>query len=145
MGIFLEHVELFNRTPIDLTVQFDGQCKTLKPGPNTVPGIVVEYAKNQNPIMGTQDPYNPHISGCKYLVGVVGSKDNCTPLTKAQWEEHLSRPCREDEQVWFADRYGSDPKARLVVMGKGRPSTANSRYDAGSSPSGGNADFSSKQ
>ena len=144
MGIFLEHVQLFNRAPIDLEVTFDGQRKKLTPGPNMVPGIVVEYAKNQNPIMGTQDPYNPHISGCRYLVGVVGTKDNCTPLTKMEWEAHLSRPCREDEQQWFMDRYGTDPKAKMVVLGKGRTSTATSRYDAGSSPQG-VAEFSGKQ
>ena len=144
MGIFFEQVELFNRAPIDLTVQFDGQCKTLIPGSNAVPRIVVDYAKNQNPIMGTQDPNNPHISGCRYLVGIVG-KDDCTPLTKKEWENHLQRPCREDEQQWFEDRYGNDPKAKLVVRGKGRKTAASSRYDAGSSPAGGNADFSGKQ
>ena len=144
MGIFYEQVELFNRAPIDLTVQFDGQCKTLTPGSNSVPKVVIDYAKNQNPIMGTQDPHNPHISGCRYLVGVVGTKDDCTPLTKDEWENHLQRPCREDEQQWFEDRYGNDPKAKLVVRGKGRKTTASSRYDAGSSPAG-NSDFSGKQ
>jgi hypothetical protein len=145
MGIFLEQVELFNRAPVDLTVQFDGQTKTLKPGANTVPGIVVQYAKNQNPVMGTQDPYNPHVSGCTYLVGVVGSKDNVEPLTAEEWADHLNQPCRENVQQWFADKYGSDPKAKLVTRGKGRATTATSRYDAGSSPQGGLADFSGKQ
>jgi len=143
MGIFLEHVQLFNRAPVALTVQFDGQCKTLEPGPNTVPGIVVQYAKNQNPIMGSQDPYNPHIDGGKYLLGVVGTKDDVTPLTKEEWEAHTNAPCREDVQRLFEDRYGSDPKAKLVAFGKGRKTTANSRYDAGASPAG-NSEFSSK-
>ena len=143
MGIFLEQVELFNRAPIELSVMFDGQCKVLRVGRNTIPGIAVQYAKNQNPIMGSQDPYNPHISGAKYLVGVVGSKDNCTPLTGEEWEAHCGAPCREDVQRVFNDRYGSDPKAKLITMGKGRTSTANSRYDAGSSPTG-NSDFSGK-
>lgn len=135
-GIFQETVTLINRAPVDLTVQFDGQCKTLTPGPNEVPNAVVAYAKNQNPIMGTQDPYNPHISGCRYLVGVRGTKDNCKPLTKAEWEEHLNRPCREDERQWFADKYGNDPKAKLVTYGKGRQTAATSRYDAGGAESG---------
>lgn len=142
MGIFHESVELFNRAPIDLTVTFDGQAKTLKPGLNSVPAVVVPYAKNQNPIMGSQDPYNPNISGCRFLVGVPG-KDECKPLTKAEWEDHLSRPCREDEQRWFEDRYGNDPKAKLVTHGKGRKNTAQSRYDAGSAPTG-TAEFSGK-
>ena len=143
MGIFHETVVLVNRAPVELNVQFDGQSKTLAPGENSVPGIVVDYAKNQNPIMGTQDIYNPHLSGCQYLVGVKGTKDNCEPLTKKEWEAHLKRPCRENEQQWFADRYGSDNKAKLIVRGAGRKSTANSRYDAGASPSG-SAEFSGK-
>ena len=143
MGIFHEQVELVNRAPIDLTVQFDGQCKTLAPGKNIVPAIVVPYAKNQNPIMGSQDPYNPHIDGCRYLVGIVG-RDECEPLTKKEWEAHLDRPCREDEQRWFADKYGSDAKAKLITHGKGRKTTATSRYDAGSAPKG-LSEFSGKQ
>lgn len=144
MGIFQEMVELVNRAPVDLTVQFDGQCKTLKPGANMVPAVTVAFAKNQNPIMGSQDPYNPHISGGRYLVGVKGSKDIVEPLTEDEWNTHLGAPCREDVQRLFEDKYGSDPKARLQTYGKGRKTTASSRYDAGSSPAG-NADFSGKQ
>jgi hypothetical protein len=143
MGIFLETVELINRAPVNLTVKFDGQEKTLKPGSNWVPYVTVEFAKNQNPIMGSQDPYNPHISGCSYLVGIAGTKDPVTPLTPEEWETHLGRPCREDEQVLFEDRYGSDPKAKLVTYGKGKRTNARSRNDAGTSPTG-NADFSGK-
>ena len=135
-GVFQELVVLVNRAPVNLEVMFDGQTSTLKPGENMVPRIVVPYAKNQNPIMGSADPYNPHISGGRYLVGVKGTKDETTPLTREEWEEHLSRPCREDERIWFADRYGNDPKAKLVTHGKGKKTAANSRYDAGSSPAG---------
>jgi hypothetical protein len=143
MGIFLDQVELFNRAPVALMVQFDGQCKTLVVGKNIVPAVVVQYAKNQNPIMGSQDPYNPHISGARYLVGVVGSKDDLKPLTQEEWEEHLQAPCRDDVKTLFADKYGSDPKAKLQTYGKGRKSTANSRYDAGASPTG-NSSFEGK-
>lgn len=144
MGIFLEQAELFNRAPVDLTVQFDGQQKTLKAlSVSTVPYVVVSFAKNQNPIMGSQDPYNPHISGGRYLVGVVGTKDDCTPLTAEEWADHLGQPCREDVQRVFEDKYGSDPKAKLVTYGKGRKTTASSRHDAGSAPQG-LADFSGR-
>ena len=101
-----------------------------------VPQVVVPYAKNQNPIMGSQDPYNPHASGARYLVGVMGSKDSIVPLTPEEWADHLGQPTREDFQRVFEDKYGSDPKARLVTHGKGKKTTANSRYDAGSSPAG---------
>ena len=144
MGVFAETIELVNRAPVDLMIQFDGQTKILHPGINVVPKVVLSYAKNQNPIMGTQDPYNPHASGAQYLVGVKGTKDNIEPLTKEEWEIHLGKPCREDVDQMFADKYGSDPKARLVLLNKGAKSAARSRMDAGSSPSG-NSDFSGKQ
>jgi hypothetical protein len=143
-GVFSEQVELINRAPVELSVMFDGQTKTLVPGSNIVPRIVVPFAKNQNPIMGTQDPYNPHITGCQYLVGVAGTKDPVKFLTNEQWEEHLGKPCREDVDQLFEDRYGADPKAKLVVLNKGRKSTARSRHDAGSSPKG-NSTFSGKE
>ena len=136
MGIFLDQVELVNRTPIDIKVTFDGQAKTLKPGRNTVPAIVVGYAKNQNPIMGSIDPYNPSITGGQYLVGVVGSRDPIDPLTEDEWQAHLESPCREDHRIQFQDKYGSDPKARQIILNKGKKTTATSRYDAGSSPQG---------
>lgn len=132
MGIFYEQVTLINRAPVNLTVTFDGQAKTLVPGPNVVPAIVVDYAKNQNPIMGSADPNNPSISGGKYLVGVESGYDEETEmLTKEEWEAHLNRPCRLDEIEAFQERYGGDPKARMVIHGKGRKTTANSRSDAG--------------
>lgn len=136
MGIFIETVEVTNRAPIDLTVTFDGQCKTLTPGKNAIPRMTVEFAKNQNPIMGSGDPQNPHISGTRYLVGVAANGDNVTPLTQAEWEDHLGRPSRTNEEEAFRERYGSDPKARQIVLGKGKPTAANSRYEAGGSPKG---------
>lgn len=147
MGIFHEHVTLINRTPVDLTVTFDGQAKTLTPGENFVPAVVVDFAKNQNPIMGSVDPNNPHISGGRYLVGVKGSHEpgeEVEPLTPEEWANHLGRPCRTDEQEAFMERYGSDPKARLVTNGKGRRSTANSRIEAGAGNGPANVAFSGR-
>jgi hypothetical protein len=144
MGIFHESVQLFNRAPVDLGVIFDGQKMVLKPGINVVPKVVVSFAKNQNPVMGTHNPYDPHVNAGQNLVGVVGSKDNVEPLTAEEWADHLDKPCRENVQTRFEDKYGLDPKARLVSQGKGRKTTASSRYDAGSSPSG-NAEYTNKQ
>ncbi len=142
MGVFADNCILFNRAPVNLTVLFDGQSKTLTPGENIVPEQVVGHAKNQNPIMGSQDPNNPHISGAQYLVGVAAHLDNVTPLTKQEWETHLGRPCRTDEQAAFEEKYGGDPKARLVTIGKGKKSTASSRSEAGGSEGGrGNSSF----
>ena len=138
MGVFYETTKVINRAPVNLTVTFDGQCKTLKPGENHIPAITIQYAKNQNPIMGSADPHNPHISGAHYLIGVP-SEDlpaDCEPLTEEEWLAHLQEPARENTQQAFEEKYGGDPKAKLVIMGKGRKSTANSRYEAGGNPKG---------
>lgn len=150
MGIFHEQVTLVNRAPVNLIVRFDGQDKTLTPGDNVVPAIVVDYAKNQNPIMGSADPNNPHVSGGRYLVGVKladgtpGYNEEIEPLTQEEWEAHLQRPCRIDEIAAFEERYGGDPKAKLVSQGKGRKSTANSRYEAGAGNGPQHVTFSGK-
>lgn len=133
MGIFHEMCVLVNRAPVNLTVMFDGQCKTLTPGKNYVPKCVVMFAKNQNPIMGSASPHDPTLAGCRYLVGVAEEGDDVEPLTPEEWEEHLNRPSREDEQESFREKYGNDPKARLVTLNKGRKSTARSAYEAGAS------------
>ena len=133
MGIFHEMVALVNRAPVNLTVMFDGQCKTLTPGVNYVPACVVMFAKNQNPIMGSGSTHDPTVAGCRYLVGVKEQGDDVEPLTEEEWQEHLERPSREDEQESFIEKYGNDPKARLVTLNKGRKSTARSAYEAGAS------------
>lgn len=135
MGIFYTQVPVFNVAPVDITVIFDGQQLTLPPGPGQMPEVAIQYGKNQNPIMGSCDPNNPHISGGRYLLRDA-RHDDCTPMTKAEWEDHLQRPCRTDEEAAFAEKYGNDPKAKQVVLGKGRKSTAASRYEAGASPQG---------
>ena len=136
MGIFHEQVQVINRAPVDIIVTFDGQQMILKSGVNTIPKVVVSYAKAQNPVMGTHDPYDPHVNAGENLIGVIGGKDNVTPLTEDEWADHLDKPCRENVQRRFEDKYGMDPKAKLVSFGKGRKTTASSRYDAGSSPAG---------
>ena len=68
MAVFQTLVPVFNRAPVPLTIRFDGQEKTLEPGESFIPDITVMYANNQNPIMGTADVNNPHVSGARYLV-----------------------------------------------------------------------------
>jgi len=136
MGTFQEQVILVNRAPIDLNVCFDGQNKTLTPGDNIVPGVTVQYAKNQNHIMGSRNPYDPNIDGGRYLVGVKGTKDDCTPLSPEEWAHHLDQPCADNMDEMLAGQHGADPKAKYKAFGKGRKTTAASRYEAGTQPQG---------
>lgn len=129
MGIFHNMAEVRNLAPITLSVRFDGQETNVPPGKSFLPKVTVIYAMNQNPIMGSADADNPNVSGGRYLIVPVGSKYDREPLTKEEWEEHRRRPCRIDEEAFFADRLG--PKERVISRGKGRNTQAKSRFDTG--------------
>lgn len=151
-SVFQKLVPVFNRAPVSISVRFDGSEDTIPPGEYQIPEQTIYFAFNQNPIMGTQDPHNPHMSGARYLIvvkpGIGYDPAYCegygVPMTKEEWEEHCNRPCRDDEQIAFQEKYGQDPGAKLVTLGKGRKSTAQSRYEAGGTPAG-NAEFTGKQ
>lgn len=127
MGIFHEQVKVFNRAPIALRVQFDGQTTELPVGESSLPKLALEYAKRQNSIMGTADPDNPSMSGASYLIGVVG-RDECTPLTKGEWEAHLGAPCRLDLELFSDERLGD--KEHFEVRGRGKRTQAANRSAA---------------
>ena len=139
MGIFYATAPCLNRTPIDLTVTFDGQCKTLPAGAVThLPKVAIQFAKNQNPVMGSQDPNNPHITGGRYLVADLSADDTAdnehSPMSPDEWESHLGEPQRINSQEAFEEKYGGDPKAKLVKQGKKRGISAGSKNEAGGNP-----------
>lgn len=125
MAVFHDLVTLVNRAPVPLSIRFDGQEHTLQPGENQVPSIVIPYAKNQNPIMGTHDPNNPSMSGGKYLVGVKGTKDPIKPLTEAEWKAHLGSPSYLDTDALFDGKLTK--KDHVVVRGRKLPSAFETR------------------
>jgi hypothetical protein len=89
-----ELITLINRAPISLIVLWDGREWELKPGENpNLPKNLIYYAKNQHPIMGSE---NPHTMRCGYLVAVAGTKDEAAPLTKEQWKLHCTAQERWD-------------------------------------------------
>lgn len=128
MGIFYQMTEVFNRTPVKLNVRFDGQDIDIPPGKSTIPSVAVDYAKNQNPVMGSADANNPFMSGARYLLGIVG-KDDCEPLTDAEWRTHLGKPARIDMDEYLADRVPAGH--HVEVRGKGRAVQAKSSFDGG--------------
>jgi len=130
-GVFLQYVKVFNRAPEPLAVFFDGERNTVPVGHATIPAKTLYHAKNQNPIMGSGDPNNPHEDGAHYLIVEEHEANFGVPLTEDEWTDHLGKPCRIDEQAAFQEKYGGDPKAKLVLQGKGRKSTAANRHEAG--------------
>lgn len=128
MGVFQELKVVVNRAPIALNVRFDGQDMQLPPGESPLPSVAVTYAKNQNPIMGSADPNNPSLSGGRYLVGVKGV-DDCTPLSKAEWEDHTGQPCRLNWEELMEDKIA--PNEKVVFKGKGKKTQAKGNFDSG--------------
>lgn len=136
MGIFQKYVKVFNRAPIRLYVTFDGQREPLEPGAGELPDKTVIFAKNQNPIMGTADPNDPSVAGGKFLIVEAEDEGFGVPLTKEEWQTHLGKPCRVNEEQAFAEKYANDPKAKQIVHGVKGSATAKSRYEAGTAPMG---------
>lgn len=130
MGVFQDMVQIKNLAPIPLTCVFDGQQTQIPVGLSFLPKVALIYAMNQNPIMGTASPTNPSASGGQFLIVAVGSKFDREPLTKEEWEAHLRRPCRMDEEALFGDL---GPKEHVVTRGKGR-TQAKSSNDLGVRP-----------
>lgn len=143
-GIFIPRVNIFNRAPTTLFVMFDGERSPIPPGISELPQIALRHAENQNPIMGSGDPYNPGAMGTKYLIVVEGEDGWMQPLTKEEWEDHLQRPCRDDENIWFEQQYGNDPKAKLQKRGSRNAVHARNRSDAGG-PLNVNAEFTARE
>ncbi len=67
---------LINRTSHQLKYTKDGRDYTLEPGENYVNSDHVRFARVQNPIMGTRDPYTLQ---SQFLVGIKG-KDDCSEI-----------------------------------------------------------------
>jgi hypothetical protein len=86
--MMFDTVTLVNRTARVLKVTYDSFVYDIQPGENPgFPTVMVGLAKNQNPRMGTQDPYVQ--SKFESLVGVkvkVGErqKDPLTPINEKE-------------------------------------------------------------
>lgn len=131
MGIFHDMVTVINLAPTPLTVTFDGQTTRIPPGESAIPKLVVNYAKNQNPVPGSADMDNPTLSGARYLVSIKGHPtDRQEPFTAEEWDELQGKPSRFNTDEFFAERLG--PKEHVITRGKGRKGVqAKSSFDAG--------------
>lgn len=80
---YADMVEVVNRTSKVLTARWDGIEFTIEPNynkdgklisdvHNMIPRIVVDYAKNQNPLMGSEDSMDP--SSFETLIAVRAKK-----------------------------------------------------------------------
>ena len=125
MGIFHEQKRIVNRAPWPLTVRFDGSEMTIPVGESFIPSMVWTYALNQNPIMGTQDAYNPNVAGAEYLIGDPArpNKYPIDPLTDEQILSQKNKPSRYNYEELMEPKLGKRDKIEV----KGRKV---SRYEA---------------
>lgn len=104
----MEFVQLVNRTKAPLSVTYDGRQYVLAPGTNTVPAFLVQPAKNQLRVMGTEDPQNP--LDYQSLVGCPERGDDVTPKEQSKKVEALDRTLVMDPKR---------RKAKVVQTGRG--------------------------
>lgn len=84
----MQYLTVFNRTTKPLLVTWDGKRQTIFPGKNAFPALVAEAAKQQNPIMGSEDPYTLIR---QYLVGIEEQGDDCSPVEQSPAIELMDR------------------------------------------------------
>lgn len=75
----MQYVKIVNRTSRNLNGTWDGRIYTLEAGStNAFPRAIADAIKRQNPIMGSEDPYDMTM---EYLVGIEEDGDPITTLT----------------------------------------------------------------
>jgi hypothetical protein len=125
MGVlanYSDSVTLINRTTSPLQVRYDGEAITLQPGENPgFPKVAVQFAKNQNLLKGTLHP-NGNMKSATCMVGVKGSKDNCTPIDPEVLAEAAAK-----YELWDRDGSVHGEPMRKVQLSK---RTGYSAYEA---------------
>lgn len=107
----MEWVTVGNRSSKPLTIMYGGRQWDVPPYPKTVhlPAVVAAAGLNQHPVMGTENPYNPH--DVKYLLYVE------------EWKKLPKEPIEQSDKIERIDRSQLPPDRqdpKLMQMG-GRP------------------------
>lgn len=144
MGIFHKLIPVINRTCNErLEVIYDGQRTYLEPNydevgdlkpdvQNALPERVIPYALAQTVIPGTEAALDP--SSFRSKIGVPSA-------TKKSWGDcsFLEDPTNGGElcrvsQAEIMEEFVSDPKAKIVVRGKRKPSGQDAIVNARTTP-----------
>ena len=84
----MEVVTLVNRSSKTLSGTWDGRHYDLKPGQHSFPEVQALKFKEQNPIMGSEDPYTLQK---EYLMGIVEHNDDISPVEQTSSIERWNR------------------------------------------------------
>jgi hypothetical protein len=80
----MQLVTLVNRSSKTLKGVWDGRPYDIAPGKHSFPDIQASKFQEQNPIMGTEDPYTLQK---QYLIGIIEHGDDCSPVEQS---DHLT-------------------------------------------------------
>ena len=121
MGIFQTLVEVINRTSRPLLVRYDGQDSVLQPNydaegnflpdvHNLIPDLTVDYARNQNILMGSEAADDP--SDYEMLVGVLAK-----PGQKQKHDISFLEQSDEPTRVKLGDMLADDQTVKEIKLG----------------------------
>jgi len=91
----MEYVTLINRTSKILKGTWDGRHYDIAPGKHEYPRIQAEKFRDQNPVMGSENPYTLEK---QYLIGIEQNGDDCTPLEQSNAVELIDRKVLGEEK-----------------------------------------------
>lgn len=99
------HVTLVNRTKRILQGVWNGRQWEIYPGKNSFPEAQALKFRDQNPIMGTEDPFTLQK---QYLIGIEEMMDDCSPVEQSNAVELQDR-----------SKLGKNQQDVVVVEGRG--------------------------
>lgn len=84
----MEYVTLVNRSSKNLNGTWAGRQREITPGQHQFPLIEALKYKEQNPVMGSEDPYTMQK---EYLIGIVEHGDDISPIEQTSSIERWNR------------------------------------------------------
>lgn len=76
----MQYVTLVNRTSKILKGTWDGRHYDLAPGKHSFPEVQAMKFRDQNPVMGSEDPATLEK---RYLIGIEEHSDDCSPIEQS--------------------------------------------------------------
>ena len=92
----MRYVTLINRSSKVLTGTWDGKREEIQPGKNSYPELKAIKFKEQNPIMGTENPYT---LDREYLCGIEEYSDPIDPVEQSTAIERFNRALLTDKRA----------------------------------------------
>jgi hypothetical protein len=84
----MNYVTLINRSSKTVVGTWDGRRYQITPGKHSFPEAMAVKFKEQNPVMGSQDPYSLEKD---YLLGIEDHNDPITPIEQSAKPELMNR------------------------------------------------------